>query len=114
MEGLLSRWRFLIPSDYEGVVRWGVGPPGASEISFEAVRRPIRHGPVQLIDGPEVEWIGGHNPLSISLSAYIVIDGDPRTTWPSVRLKTPNLLQHRLKASTSTPTKRRIRTKSPI
>ncbi len=76
-KGLLPRWRFVIPSDYQGVVRWGVGPPGASEISFEAVRRPLRHGPVQLIDGPTVEWLGGHNPLSNSLSAYIVIDGDP-------------------------------------
>ena len=38
---------------------------------------PLRHGPVQLTDGPEVEWLGGHNPLSSSLSAYIVIDGDP-------------------------------------
>lgn len=75
--GLLPRWRFIIPSDYEGVVRWGVGPPGATDISFEAVRRPLRHGPVQLTDGPEVEWLGGHNPLSNSLSAYIVIDGDP-------------------------------------
>ena len=36
-----------------------------------------RHGPVQLVDGPEVEWMGGHNPLSATLSAYIVIDGDP-------------------------------------
>ena len=75
--GLLPRWRFILPSDYEGIVRWGVGPPGAQEVSFEAVRRPVRHGPVQLVDGPEVEWLGGHNPLSNSLSAYIVIDGDP-------------------------------------
>ena len=33
--------------------------------------------PVQLTDGPVVEWLGGHNPLSPSLSAYLVIDGDP-------------------------------------
>ena len=76
-QGLLPRWRFIIPSDYEGVVRWGVGPPGATDVSFENVRRPVRHGPVQLVDGPEVEWLGGHNPLSSSLSAYIIIDGEP-------------------------------------
>ena len=27
--GLLPRWRFVIPADYEGVVTWGIGPPGA-------------------------------------------------------------------------------------
>ena len=75
--GLLPRWRFVIPADYEGVVTWGIGPPGAAEVSFDAVRRPTRHGPVQLTDGPVVEWLGGHNPLSPSLSAYLVIDGDP-------------------------------------
>ena len=75
--GLLARWRFVVPSDYEGVVKWGVGPPGGAEVDFEAVRRPVRHGPVQLTDGPEVDWLGGHNPLSSTLSAYIVIDGDP-------------------------------------
>ena len=75
--GLLPRWRFVIPADYEGVVSWGIGPPGAMEVSFDAVRRPTRHGPVQLTDGPVVEWLGGHNPLSPSLSAYLVIDGDP-------------------------------------
>ncbi len=75
--GLLPRWRFVIPADYEGVVTWGIGPPGASEVSLDAVRRPTRHGPVQLTDGPVVEWFGGHNPLSPSLSAYLVIDGDP-------------------------------------
>ncbi len=75
--GLLPRWRFVVPADYEGIVMWGVGPPGATKVDFAAVRRPVRHGPVQLIDGPMVEWFGGHNPLSRSLSAYIVIDGDP-------------------------------------
>ena len=75
--GLLPRWRFVMPADYEGVVTWGVGAPNAENISFQDVRRPVRHGPVQLIDGPMVEWFGGHNPLSKSLSAYIVIDGDP-------------------------------------
>ena len=75
--GLMPRWRFVIPADYEGVVRWGVGAPNAQNISFSDVRRPVRHGPVQLVDGPMVEWFGGHNPLSKSLSAYIIIDGDP-------------------------------------
>ena len=76
-QGLLPRWRFIIPADYHGMIKWGVGPPGAKSVSFKAVRRPVRHGPVTLVDGPDVEWIGGHNPLSSSLSAYVIIDGDP-------------------------------------
>ena len=75
--GLLPRWRFVIPAEYEGVVSWGVGKPNGGAVSFADVRRPIRHGPVQLTNGPVVEWFGGHNPLSQSLSAYLVIDGDP-------------------------------------
>ena len=79
--GLLPRWRFVVPADYEGIVRWGIGPSSVpingSEISLENVRRPMRHGPVQLVDGPLVEWFGGHNPLSPTRSAYIIIDGDP-------------------------------------
>ena len=104
--GLLPRWRFIIPSDYEGMVRWGVGPPGATEISLEDVRRPVRHGPVQLTNGPEVEWLGGHNPLSNSLSAYIIIDGDPpplprirtiRRTRRPANIPRRHLLRHPLR-----------------
>lgn len=75
--GLLPRWRFVVPADYEGVVRWGIGPSNGTKVSYEDIRRPMRHGPVQLTDGPIVEWLGGHNPLSPALSAYIIIDGDP-------------------------------------
>ncbi len=75
--GLMPRWRFVIPAEYEGMVRWGIGEANGGEVSFDNVRRPLRHGPVQLVDGPLVEWFGGHNPLSPNLSAYIIIDGDP-------------------------------------
>ncbi len=75
--GVLPRWRFVIPANYEGLVRWGVGEPDGGSVEFEAVRRPVKDGPTQLVDGPEVVWVGGHNPLSTALSAYIVIDGDP-------------------------------------
>ncbi len=75
--GLLPRWRFVIPADYSGVVVWGVGEPGAESIDHSLVRRPVTQGPVQLKDGPIVEWMGGHNPLSSSLSAFLVFEGDP-------------------------------------
>lgn len=75
--GLLPRWRFVVPADYEGVVTWGVAPPGADSIDHSSVRRPVSEGPVQLQNGPEVVWMGGHKPLSPTLSAVLVFEGDP-------------------------------------
>lgn len=75
--GLLPRWRIVIPADFKSVVRWGVGAAGSLLIDADAIRRPVSDDAVQLHDGPEVSWMGGHNPLSKSLSAYLVFDGDP-------------------------------------
>lgn len=75
--GLLPRWRFVIPADYEGLVRWGVGGPGGCGVDFNAVRRPVTLDDVHLKDGPVVKCIGGHNPLSSSLSAFVVFEGAP-------------------------------------
>ena len=74
--GLLARWRFVIPHDYKSVRSWGVGPPGGGPID-EAVRRPVRSGPTRLVNGPAVIWFGGHEVLSSKLSAYLVFDGEP-------------------------------------
>ncbi len=76
--GLLPRWRFIIPADYDGMVRWGVARSGSDDPDHEAVRRPVTSEPVQLMDGPDVKWVGGHNPLSASsLSAVFVFQGEP-------------------------------------
>ena len=75
--GLLPRWRFVVPADFKRVVRWGTGPSGASDVDPSSVRRPVHHEDVQLQNGPVVDWMGGHNPLSTKLSAYLVFDGDP-------------------------------------
>ena len=69
--GLLSRWRFVLPSDYNGVVEWGITKPGEHVVK-KGVLRPVEHGPTQLVNGPEVVWFGGHKPLSQTLAAIIV------------------------------------------
>lgn len=74
--GLLPRWRFVTPGGYTGVTRWGTGAPNGGTVDM-AVRNPVEGGPVQLIDGPEVLWMGGLDALSSSKSAYLVFKGDP-------------------------------------
>ncbi|MBU88681.1 MAG: hypothetical protein QF908_05395 [Dehalococcoidia bacterium] len=69
--GLLSRWRFVLPSDYNGVVEWGITKPGEHVVQ-KGVLRPVEYGPTQLVNGPEVVWFGGHKPLSQTLAAIIV------------------------------------------
>lgn len=75
--GLLPRWRFVVPADFKRVVRWGIGPPGGADLGDNPVTRPIHEENVQLLDGPMVDWMGGHNPLSKKLSAFLIFDGDP-------------------------------------
>jgi hypothetical protein len=74
--GLLPRWRFVTPGGYIGVTRWGIGAPNGGPIE-PAVRSPVEGGPVQLVNGPEVQWMGGLDPLSSTKSAYLVFRGDP-------------------------------------
>ncbi|MEX0762999.1 MAG: hypothetical protein WD208_06960 [Dehalococcoidia bacterium] len=74
--GLLPRWRFVLPADFQGAKLWGVGPPGGGPVQTD-VKREAQGGPVTLIDGPTVVWFGGHESLSPKLSAYLVFEGEP-------------------------------------
>jgi hypothetical protein len=75
-KGLLPRWRFVLPGDFDGPARWGIGPSGTGEID-ENVKRPAKDGPIQMVNGPLVVWFGGHESLSTDLSAYLVFEGQP-------------------------------------
>ena len=75
-KGLLPRWRFVVPGDYQGPTRWGIGPAGLGEID-EDVKRPAKDGPIQMVNGPLVVWFGGHESLSTTQSAYLVFEGEP-------------------------------------
>lgn len=74
--GLLPRWRFVTPGDYTGVTRWGVGAPNGAAVDT-SVRNPVEGGPVRLVNGPEVLWMGGIDALSSKKSAYLVFKGEP-------------------------------------
>ncbi len=75
--GLLPRWRFVVPGEFEGVLQWGTGDPGCEgDIDTEG-RNRVGGGPVTLTDGPTVVWFGGLEPLSSRRSAYMVFEGDP-------------------------------------
>jgi hypothetical protein len=75
-KGLLPRWRFVVPGDFKGPTKWGVGPVGSGEID-ENVKRPAKDGPIQMVNGPLVVWFGGHESLSTTQSAYLVFEGEP-------------------------------------
>ena len=74
--GLLPRWRFVAPGSFTGVTRWGTGDPNGGEID-ENVSNAVHGGPVNLVNGPEVIWMGGIDALSSRKSAYLVFKGDP-------------------------------------
>ena len=74
--GLLYRWRFIIPHDYKGIVKWGVGKSGTGILN-DSIKSKIQNGPVKMINGPTVLWFGGNESLSTELSAYLVFEGEP-------------------------------------
>ena len=74
--GLLPRWRFVVPGTFTGIIGWGTGVPNGGEVDTQ-VRGSVHGGPVQLINGPEVIWMGGVEALSSRKSAYLVFKGDP-------------------------------------
>ncbi len=74
--GLLPRWRFVTPGSYTDITRWGVGAPNGGPVETN-VRGPVEGGPVRLINGPEVRWMGSVEALSSSKSAYLVFKGEP-------------------------------------
>ena len=75
-KGLIPRWRFVVPQDFDGILKWGSGPSDGGEVDIN-VKNPSHGGPVQLINGPEVIWFGGIIPLSSKISAYLVFEGSP-------------------------------------
>lgn len=74
--GFVRHWRFVLPSDYDGVVAWGVGPPHGEPIG-EQLRDAASGGPVQLMNGPEVVWFGAAERLSASNRAAYLVFHDP-------------------------------------
>lgn len=53
-----------------------MGPVNGGPIDTD-VRGKVEGGPVQLVNGPEVNWFGGVEALSSQKSAYLVFKGDP-------------------------------------
>ncbi len=75
--GFARDWRFVLPSDYEGVVAWGVGEPGGAPIR-DRLRGETKGGPTQLLNGPDVVWFGATERISASSrSAYLVFNDPP-------------------------------------
>jgi len=75
--GFVRDWRFVLPSDYKGVVKWGVGRPNGSPIE-DRLRGQISGGPTQLLNGPDVVWFGATERLSASSrSAYLIFNDPP-------------------------------------
>ncbi len=75
--GFVRHWRFVLPSDYEGVVQWGVGEQNGEPIG-DRLRGEASGGPTQLLNGPDVVWFGAAERLSASSrSAYLVFNDPP-------------------------------------
>lgn len=75
--GLVPRWRFVLPAGYDGILEWGTGPAGGEAGIEPVTSNRSEGGPVQMENGPTVVWFGGLDPLSTKRSAYVVFEGDP-------------------------------------
>ena len=74
--GFVRHWRFVLPTDYDGVVTWGVGGPNGEPIGGQ-LRGQESGGPTQLLNGPDVVWFGAAERLSASHRAAYLVFNDP-------------------------------------
>ena len=99
-QGLLPRWRFVLPAEYDGVLSWGVSTEdaGPHPEPIEEPRGKIESkGTVTMVNGPTVVWFGGLEPLSTRKRAvlkiqaplphYIMFGQAPEPTAPPQKLE---------------------------
>ncbi len=75
LSGLLSKWRIILPADYEGLVNWGVYSKEIEEITEP--RGIFETDQIQLDDGLKVIVKGGVEPISKNKKARIIIKNPP-------------------------------------
>ena len=63
--GLLPRWRFVVPAEWDGVVKWGVGKPGGGPVN-PTVKRPVEDGPCR-----PGQWAAG---VLVRRARHVVIE----------------------------------------
>ena len=73
--GLLSKWRFILPANYQGLTEWGVIEDGKNTI--REPRGIFETGNIQLQDGQVVVVIGGLEAISKIKAARLVLSVPP-------------------------------------
>ncbi len=77
-KGLLPRWRFVVPADYTDILEWGTINTDADTDTVKTnLRGKVGGGPLKLLNGPEVRWMGAIEPISSDTYACIVFKGKP-------------------------------------
>ena len=73
--GLISKWRMILPADYEGLNHWGIIEDGETEL-----RKPrgiFETGKIQLQDGQVVIVIGALEAVSKTKAARLILNTPP-------------------------------------
>ena len=71
-KGLISKWKFIIPAEYIGIINWGI----SNKNKTSNIRRPrgaIETPMIKLKDGQEVDLKGGIEPISNTKQATIIL-----------------------------------------
>jgi len=103
--GLLSRWRFVLPAEYENLSAWGVAADDLSDFDAEPRGKLTSAGAVQMRNGPRVVWMGATQPLSRRRVAvlvfkppaphYIMFGRAPTPTAPPGKMEGISFNDHR-------------------
>ena len=73
--GLISKWRIILPADYQGLSDWGIIEDGETEL-----RKPrgiFETGKIQLQDGQVVIVIGALEAVSKTKAARLILNTPP-------------------------------------
>ena len=71
-KGLISKWKFIIPAEYIGIINWGISNKDKSS-EINRPRGTIETPVIKLMDGQEVVLKGGTEPISSTKQATIIL-----------------------------------------
>jgi hypothetical protein len=73
--GLLSKWRLILPANYNGLIKWGIISDEDQELKVP--RGIFETGNIKLNDGQVVVVFGGVEPVTKNKSARIIVKSPP-------------------------------------
>lgn len=73
--GLISKWRIMIPANYEGIIEWGIYSKESKELVIP--RGSVETDKITMQDGLEVKLKGGVESITKNKPAQIICKNPP-------------------------------------